>query len=379
MVARIAVWPLLRVLHGARRNGSWEELKLLLKDRLFPARSTEVQEESPLPPLLFRMATAYWLSQAIYVAAKLGIADLLKDGPQPCVALAAATGSDASSLFRLLRALSSVGIFSQAGQDRFVLSRLADTLRSGIPGSLRAIVISIGEIHYQACGDLLHSVQTGSPAFNKVFGNSLFDYLEQNSDAAEAFHQGMTNLTSLLAHAVLMAYDFSGISSIVDVGGGEGELLRRILEFSPQMKGVIFDLPTIMETANQAGNHDAIGARVSYIGGDFFEFVPEGADAYLLCNVVHDWDDNHAVTVLRNCRNAMTQSGKVLLVEMVVPDKNCPSFSKLLDLNMLVMTGGRERTKAEFAALLDAADYKLTRIIPTMAPQSIIEAKPKDC
>jgi len=322
------------------------------------------------------MATSYWVSQAIYVAAKLGVADLLVDGPQSCVALAAATRSDPSSLFRLLRALSSVGVFSQQDNDCFALSRLSEPLRSNVPGSLREILITIGEIHYQACGELLHCVHTGTPAFTKAFGTNLFDYLPHNPDAAEAFNQGMTNLSSLLAHAVLLAYDFSGISSIVDVGGGEGALLRKILELNPEMTGTVLDLPNAnaVESGNRA---HADRSRCSYVIGNFFDSVPEGADAYLLCGVVHDWDDDRAIRILSNCRKAMARNGRVLIVDMIVPETNSPSFSKLLDLNMMVMTGGRERTKAEFHALLNAADYRVTRIIPTMAPQSIVEAMPK--
>jgi SAM-dependent methyltransferase len=320
------------------------------------------------------MATGYWVSQAIYVAAKLGIADLLKDGPQSCVALAASTGSDAPSLFRLMRALSSVGIFSPLGRDRFALSRLAETLQTEVHGSLRAMVITIGEIHYQACGNLLHSVQTGSPSFNNVFGASLFDYLQQNVDAADAFNQGMANVSSMMAYAILMAYDFAGISSIVDVGGGQGRLLEKILQFTPDIKGTVFDTASTIERGNNACTR-----RCSYVAGDFFISVPQGADAYILCGVIHDWDDGRAITILRNCRRAVADTGKLLLVDMLVPETDAMSFSKLLDLNMLAMTGGRERTKAEFRALLDAADYKLTRIIPTMAPQSVIEAVPRVC
>ncbi len=374
MVARLALRPLLNVLKGARKTHSWAELKLLLRDRLFPATAAVPNAEDPRPPLLFQMATAYWVSQAIYVAAKLGVADLLEDGPQSCTALATVTGSDAPSLYRLLRALSSVGIFSRVGKGSFALSRLAEPLRSDVPGSLRAIVITIGEIHYQACGELLHSVRTGSTAFNHVFGSSLFDYLQQNADAADAFNGGMTNLSSLLAHAILMAYDFSGISSLVDVGGGEGRLLRRVLELNPGMTGIVFDLPKTVESANQGLSDNQ---RCSYIAGNFFESVPGGADAYMLCGVLHDWDDERAITVLRNCRRATKKSARILIVDMVVPDTNSASFSKLLDLNMMVMTGGRERTKAEWCVLLDAADYRLVRIIPTMAPQSVIEATPK--
>ena len=375
MVARLAFRPLLNVLQGARKGHSWAELKLLLRDLLFPAKSTRANGDGPLPPLLFQMATAYWLSQAIYVAAKLGIADLLETGPQSCLVLATVTRSNAPSLYRLLRALSSVGIFSQVEDGIFALSRLAEPLRSDVPGSLRAVVITIGEIHYQACGELLHTVRTGSTAFNHVFGTGLFDYLQQNADAGDSFNRGMTNLSSLLARAVLMAYDFSGISSLVDVGGGEGRLLRRVLELNPAMTGIVFDLPKTVESANRVRNGNA---RCSYVAGNFFESVPDGADAYLLCDVLHDWDDHRAITILRNCRRAATRkNARILIVDMVVPDTNSASFSKLLDLNMMVMTGGRERTKAEFCALLDAADYRLTRIIPTMAPQSIIEAAPK--
>jgi SAM-dependent methyltransferase len=320
------------------------------------------------------MATAYWLSQAIYVAAKLGIADLLRDGPQSCAALAASSGSDASSLFRLMRALSSVGIFAHLARDRFALSRLAESLQTDVHGSLRAMVITIGEIHYQACGNLLHSVQTGSPAFNTVFGASLFDYLQQNVDAADAFNQGMANVSSMLAYAVLMAYDFAGIASIVDVGGGQGKLLEKILQFTPHITGTVFDTASTIDTAQQGFGNDAWSRRCSYVIGDFFTSVPQGADAYLLCGVIHDWDDRRAIRILRNCHRAMTRKGRVLLVDMVVPDSDEVSFSKLLDLNMLAMTGGRERTRAEFRALFDAADYKLTRIIPTVAPQGIIEA-----
>jgi len=364
MVARIAFRPLLRVLNEARENESWAELKLLLTDRLFVAREIQTKDHNPLPPILFQMATAY--------AAKLGIADLLEGSPQSSVALAASTRSDARSLYRLLRALSSVGILSQVGEDRFALSRAGNGLRSNVPGSLRAIAITIGEIHYRACGELLHSVQTGSPAFNQAFGTNLFDYLQQNTEAAGAFNQGMTNLDSLLAHAVLLAYDFSEITSIVDVGGGEGKLLMKILELYPEMSGIVFDLPVGLTDRARC---DA--ERCSYVAGNFFDSVPQRADAYLLSGVLHDWSDDLAVVILNNCRKAMAKNGRVLIIEMIVPETNSPSFSKLLDLNMMIMTGGRERTKSEFHALLDAAGFRITRIIPTMAPQSIIEAVPQ--
>jgi O-methyltransferase domain/Dimerisation domain len=379
MVARrLSPWRLLQILRLLSSKGVWTEIKQLLSSRLLSTGLAERTEENPSPPALFEMATAYWLSQAIYVAAKLGIADFLRDGPQSCVALATSTGSDAPSLFRLMRALSSVGIFAHLGRGRFALSRMAEPLQTDVHGSLRAMVITIGEIHYQACGSLLHSVQTGSPAFNSVFGASLFDYLQQNVDAADTFNQGMANVSSMLAYAVLMAYDFAGISSIVDVGGGQGKLLEKILQFTPDITGTVFDTASTIERAKQGLGNDACSRRCSYVIGDFFSSVPQGADAYLLCGVIHDWDDPRAIRILRTCRRS-ARKGRVLIVDMVVPDTDAMHFSKLLDLNMLAMTGGRERTKAEFHALLDAAGYELTRIIPTIAPQSVIEAVPRVC
>jgi SAM-dependent methyltransferase len=378
MVARrLALGRLLRVLHRAKRLRLWSEVKPLLRDHLLPARIGAAQRGNPPPPLLFQMATGYWVSQAIYVAAKLGIADLLTSGPQSCVALATSTGSDASSLFRLMRALTSVGIFVRVGRDGFALSRLAESLQTDAPGSLRAMVITLGEIHYQAWGSLLHSIQIGSPAFHDVFGTSLFDYLRQDIDAADAFNQGMANVSSMLAYAVLMAYDFAEISSIVDIGGGQGRLLEKLVQFNPHIKGTVFDTASTIERAERQLGYDAWSRRCSYVSGDFFDSVPQGADSYLLCGVTHDWDDARAIRILKNCRRAMAEQGKVLIVDMVVPDTPSACFSKLIDLNMLVMNGGRERTKTEFAALLDAADCKLARIIPTVAPQSIIEAIPK--
>ena len=378
MVARrLAPWRLLQILRLLGRQGVWTEIKQLLNRRFLPIGIEKGTKNNPSPPALFEMATAYWLSQAIYVAAKLGIADLLKDGPLSCVELATSTRSDASSLFRLMRALSSVGIFSHLGRGRFALSRLAECLQSEVHGSLRAMVITIGEIHYQACGNLLHSVQTGSPAFNHVFGASLFDYLQQNIEAADAFNQGMANVSSMLAYAVLMAYDFAAISSIVDVGGGQGKFLEKVLQFNPHITGTVLDTALTIERAKQCAGNDAWNRRCSYVTGDFFASVPQGADAYLLSGVIHDWDDRRAITILRNCRRAMTGKGRVLIVDMVVPDSDAMSFSKVLDLNMLAMTGGRERTRAEFHAVLDAANFELTRITPTVAPQSVIEAVPK--
>lgn len=356
------------------RSRNWAEIKQLLKNRLISPRIPKRRATHPNPPVLFQIASAFWLSQAVYVAAKLGIADLLADGAQSCSKLAFATGTNKESLHRLMRSLSSAGVFEQAANDHFALAPIGAGLRSAVPGSLRETVITLGEIHYRACGDLLYSVRTGCPAFNQVFGTSLFGYLESNADASASFNRGMSDLSAMLAYAILLSYDFRDVSWIVDVGGGEGKLLQKILDFHPGLNGVVFDSARTIETVRRKSE---ISPRCSYVKGNFFESVPEGADVYLLCGVIHDWDDEHASQILRTCRRAMLKNGKLLLVEMVVPSTDSADFSKLLDLNMLVMNGGRERTKTELAALLENAGYKLTRTISTLAPQSIIEAVPR--
>jgi hypothetical protein len=236
--------------------------------------------------------------------------------------------------------------------------------------------MTLGEVHYQAWGNLLHSIRTGSTGFASTFGTSLFAYLQSSPEAADTFNRGMSDVASMLAYAVLLAYDFSRISFLVDVGGGQGKFLSTILQLHPEMKGTVFDLPSTIEQVKQYFSGDPGGSRIAAIGGDFFHSVPKGADAYVLCGVIHDWDDDPAVQILRNCRLAMNRKGRLLLVEVVVPDDDDHCFSKLLDLNMMVMTGGRERTRAEFAALLNTAGYSLSRIIPTLAPQSVLEAIP---
>ena len=355
------------------RQTNWAEIKQLLKSQLLSPRIRQRQVAHPNPPALFHIASAFWLSQAVYVAAKIDIADLLADGPQSCNKLALATGTNKDSLRRLMRALASAGVFERLDDDHFALAPIGKGLQSAVPGSLRETVITLGEIHYQACGDLLYSVRTGCPAFNRVFGASLFGYLENNADGSDSFNRGMSNLAAMLAYAILLVYDFSGVSWMVDVGGGEGKLLRKILDFYPGLNGVVFDSARTIENTRRQSE---TSVRFSYLKGDFFESVPEGADLYLLCGVIHDWNDDRASEILKNCRRAMAKNGRLLLVEMIVPSTNSTDFSKLLDLNMLVMNGGRERTKAEFSALLGEAGYKLTRTISTRAPQSIIEAVP---
>ena len=374
-MARITLKLLFRVLSRARNTQSRTELKRLLRTQLFPARGAKIAVEGQFPPPLFQMASSHWISQAIYVAAKLGIADVLKDRPLKCSEIAAILGADVRSLFRLMRALSGLGIFAQASNDYFSLSPLAETLRADIPGSLKATIITLGEIHYQACGALLHAVQTGAPSFDQVFGTGLFEYLNQNAQAANFFDEGMSSLAGMLAYAVVLAYDLGRVSSIVDVGGGNGRFLETILEIYPEIQGTVFDCASTIDRTRRTAGQTKL--RCSYAAGDFFASVPEGGDLYFLCGVVHDWDDERAITILRNCREAIAGVGRLLLLETVVPENDSMHFGKILDLNMMAMSSGRERTRTEFCTLLTAAGFRMSRIVATMAPQSLIEAVPQ--
>jgi hypothetical protein len=333
---------------------------------------------SPFEPTpLFQMATGYWLSQAIYVAARLGIADTLADGPRSWQEIAVATEADPRSLYRLLRALCAMGVFRTLPADRFALAPLGQALRSGVPGSLRGMVLTLGEIHYEAWGHLLHSVKTGTPAFQYAFEAPLFEYLGRNPEAGNTFNEAMTDFSALAAYAVLLAYDFSDVKSTVDVGGGCGELLTSILRMYPAMQGTLFDTPCVITAAEKRLEAEPCRDRCTLSAGSFLEFVPPGADAYLMSGVIHDWDEEPAIRILRNCQGSMAQHGRVLVIECVVPDGPDISFSKLLDLNMLVMNGGRERTKTEFRELFDAAGLRMTRVIPTLSPLSVVEAARK--
>jgi len=329
----------------------------------------------PLPVALLQMVTGYWVSQAIYVAAKLGIADLLKDGPKNCDELAKATRTHARSLYRLLRGLASVGVFAEVENGRFGLTPLGEYLQTGIPGSVRALTIRYGEEHYRAWGDLLHSVRTGEIAFNHAFGMGFFQYLAQNPEAAAIFSEGSAEITTRVSTAVVAAYDFSQFGKIIDVGGGNGALIISILKANPKISGALFDLPHVVEDAQKHIEAAGLTGRCEVVAGDFFESVPSGGDAYILKSVVHDWDDERATKILKNCHRAMAENGKLLLVESVIPPGNEPFFGKLLDLNMMVVSSGCERTEAEYRALFAAAGFKLTNVIPIQSPfaLSVIE------
>lgn len=381
-ISTLRLGPLLRVLNHRMRTGRWLELRQLLANArssrsiraMAAARFSPGRRPSHEPPALFQMASAYWISQAIYVAAKFGIADALKEGPKSGSELAWAVQADEDSLVRLMRVLCMLEVCRVTESQRFELTPLGVPLQSGVPGSLRSMVMTLGEIHYQAWGHLCDSVQTGRPGFRPVFGSEMFDFLAKNCTPGETFNRAMTDFSSFVAHAVLLSYDFSKMKSIIDVGGGYGKLLTSILDVYPRLQGLLVDLPEVVAVAKEYIEPLPCHDRCAAVAGSFLESVPCGADAYLLSGILHDWDDEKAHRILRNCRKAMRPNTKVLVVECIVPEGDEPSFSKLLDLNMMVMTGGRERTKREFSELFSAAGLALTRTIPTPSPLSMLEA-----
>jgi hypothetical protein len=251
---------------------------------------------------------------------------------------------------------------------------MADLLRSDRPDSMRALARMYGSEHYQAWSGLLGSIRDGVPAFGRVFGTSYFDYLAAHPDASSIFNDAMTGWTAQLSDAVVAAYDFSGSGRVVDVGGGSGLLLATILTAAPALQGTLFELSHVAEQADAYLRATPIGDRCTVVAGDFFDAVPDGGSFYVLAQILHDWDDGHCVKILGNCREAMLPGAKLLIIEQVIPPRNEPSLGKWLDLHMLVLVGGRERTEAEYASLLRAGDLKLDRVIPTVAGASVLEA-----
>lgn len=326
---------------------------------------------------MLQIISGFWISRAVYVIAKLGIPDLLKSGPKTAEEMAAATKTHAPSLFRILRALVSVGVLSASEDGRFAQTPLSETLVTDAPGTLRWFAVSeLGQEHYPAWGNLMHSVKTGEIAFDNFFGVDVWKYFQQNPEDAAIFNNSMSNMTAAANEAITSRYDFSQFGTIVDVGGGHGGLITSILQQHPEVKGILFDAVEVIEGARPKIEAAGLADRLETVAGDFFKSVPAGGDAYIMKWIIHDWDDEKSKTILRNCRNRMQPNGKLILVDCVVPESNEPHFSKFIDLNMLVMTGGKERTEQEFAQLLAAAGFKLLRVIPTDLPTSIVEAEP---
>ena len=326
---------------------------------------------------LRRLTTGFWASQMIFVAARLNIADALTKGPMKPDAIAKKVGAQASNLYRMLRALASIGIFAEDSKGRFKLTPMAQFLRSDHPTSLRDYVLMIvDDYNWLAWGELAHSVKTGETGFEHVFKMPGFDYLAQHPDKERAFSAAMASVTRTSNQAIAKALPLAGIEHLVDVGGAHGNLLTTILHRHRKLRGTLFDLPQVVAAAPAAGfvSDPKIEVRCELAGGSFFDSVPEGADAYMMKSILHDWDDDSAVRILKSCRKAMANYGRVFIIDFVIPKGNAPHPGKFMDINMMALAGGRERTRDEFETLLKRARLKLNRVIDADMPQSIVEA-----
>jgi hypothetical protein len=339
-----------------------------------PATQAAAAETSE--QLIRRMTTAYQMTQLVYVAAKLRIADHLVSGPKPVAELATACGAHADSLYRVLRALAGNGVFAEEDGQRFRLTPAAELLRSNVPNSLLAAAEVRGEDWmWRSWGALIDSVKTGKTGHELVYGKNTFDWFAENPAAARLFDDFQADLTRRSAPVVASAYDFSSASIVADIGGGNGTLLAAVLERHLNARGILFDLPHVVEAARKT-LPAAISARCDLVGGDFFKAVPGGADAYLLKYILHDWDDAKSRAILGRIREAMAPSAKLLVVEDLVCGPNVPCDAKLGDVNMLVRTGGRNRTEIEYRALLQSGGFQVTRVLPIRGGLALLESSP---
>ncbi len=325
---------------------------------------------------LLHLLNGTFVSQAISVAARLGVADALAYGSRSVAELAEMLGAHAPSLYRLLRGLTDTGVVTELAGGKFALTPFGEPLRSGVPGSLRAAATMVGmPFHRNAWTELYESVRTGESAFARTHGSTLFDYLAEHPEEAAIFDGAMT--ASAVAYAeVWEVYDFARFTRVVDVGGGKGQILGPILAANPHLEGVLFDTPDVVADAGPILSEAGVTERCWVAAGSFFDTVPTEGDAYLLTNVIHDWDDDSAAQILSACRRAMTEDATILLVEGMLSEQLDGDLSRLVDLNLMAVTpGGRLRTEEEYAALLERAGLQLTRVL-SAGPASIIEAVP---
>lgn len=345
-----------------------------MEDARFSERQDCAQQGDDKARLL-QLGMAYANSQALYVAAKLSLADILARGPASVAELARATEVDAAALGGVVRVLESLGVFTKVPHsESWTLTGAGRYLRGDVDGSLKAIMVLLGEEEYMAFGHLLHSVKTGRSAFPRVFGQPFYEYLQSHPEASVKFSDAMSAMECLHDRAVAQAYTFTGSETIVDVGGGHGSLLASILETYPQLRGVLFDLPKVVERARTALAEQDLSSRCRVEGGDFFERVPNG-DVILLRRIVHNHNDADCARILGNCHAAVTRGGRVLIIERILEADARPSFTKLANLSMLVLQGGRERTEAEYVSLLRQCGFEFIASRPTESGLSIVEGR----
>jgi hypothetical protein len=338
-------------------------------------RLVPTQSERAAATAMLRIIWGMHGSRAVYAVAKLGIADLLVDGPASCRELARVTGVHEPSLYRVLRLLAALGVFDEVEPGSFGLTALGDRLRSDVPAGMRSWAVFLEATGgVQPFEHILETVRTGKPGMDIAFGMGVFEFLAQRPDCAVTFDAAMSDRTAAFASSLAGNYDFSDIRSIVDVGGGQGTLLAEILRRHAHLQGTLFETPDVAARAQTVLAGADLAERCEVLAGDFFEQVPRGADCYVLANVLHDWDDQRAIDILGNCRRSMVRGGRVLIVERLIPDRPGDAVPALLsDINMLVITGGRERTNAEYANLLAGAGLRIGTVHPVAFPYGVIE------
>jgi len=326
---------------------------------------------------IFQLATGYVISTALQLAVQVGVADHLAAGPRTAQQLAAATGTNEDALYRVLRALASVGVFDEVEPKRFALTPAADILRKDSPRSIHDIVLFIADpLHLRVYADAIESLRTGKPSAEKTLGQPVFAWFAEHPEYSSTFNNAMTNMSAAIVPAVLEAYDFVGIGVLVDVAGGHGQVLRSILRQYPAMRGILMDLDHVIAGAKPHIEADGLADRCQAVAGDFFKAVPSGGDAYVMKHIIHDWDDERAGQILRSIHTAMgSKPGKVILLESVLAPGNEPGLGKIMDLEMLLLPGGRERSAEEFRGLFDRAGFDLVRVVPTTSPVCVIEAR----
>ncbi len=344
-----------------------------------PAPGTPTPGAQPQPgDLLMQIACGYMASRALNIVTELKVADLLSAGPKPVFELAKATGTNEDALYRVLRALASVGIFTEVAPRKFGLTPAAELLQSGVPGSFHPMVrFMCDAFHFTMYADMMHAVKTGETVCQRVLGMPVFEYFAKDRREGEVFNDAMTSFSSAVIPAVLEVYDFSSIGTLMDVAGGHGFVLTSVLEKYPQMKGILFEMEHVCEGARaRIASLDCKG-RCHVVTGDFFKSIPAGADAIIMKHIIHDWNDEQAITILKNCHRALAgkPKAKVILLDSVLAPGNGPDFGKIIDLEMLMMPGGRERTEEEFRTLFAKAGFQLTRIVPNKSPLSVVEAE----
>ena len=332
-----------------------------------------------LPPhaQLIHTVAAFWQSKIMVVAAQLDLAGRLAEGARSATELAEELGLHPPSLYRFLRTLASMGILTEVKNGTFALTPLGEALKADAPGSARATILTLaGRLVSGAWDELLYCLETGKTGIERVFGMPIFDYLAAHPDEASLFSETMVGIHGSEPPAVAAAYDFDAFHSIVDVGGATGNMLVHILQRHERPRGVLFDMAHVVSDAPRFIARHGLTDRIAIESGSFFDAVPSGHDAYILSHIIHDWDQDQCQTILQNCRRAIDPEGRLLIVEMVLPEGDTPHFGKLTDIMMLVGPGGQERTAAEYAPLLSRADFRLTRVVPTASNVSIVEAIP---